>query len=95
MCSCSGDEKATDRQILFNETDTISGDLTASLFVGIVDLTIAETECSRPSLPFRCLSRCFLLDAQLRRSLFHCFGLVMRVSKTLYIVRNDQSFGKL
>lgn len=52
MCLCSGDEKATDRQMFFNETDTISGDLTASLFVGIVDLTIAETECSRPSLPF-------------------------------------------
>lgn len=35
-----------------NETDTISGDLGASSFVEIVDLSIAETDCSRPSLPF-------------------------------------------
>lgn len=47
-----GEGDATERQIFLNETDTISGDLGASLFVGNVDLTIAETECSRPSLPF-------------------------------------------
>ena len=47
-----GDGKAEDEQIFLNETDTISGELEASLFVGIFDLTVAETGCSRPSLPF-------------------------------------------
>lgn len=47
-----GEGEATNKQIVLNETDTISGDLGASLFVGIVDLPIAETGSSRPSLPF-------------------------------------------
>lgn len=61
MCSCFGEEKATDRQMFLNETDTISGGLGASLFVGIVDLAIAETECSRPSLPFP-VAFCWMLN---------------------------------
>ena len=47
-----GEGEARERQIFLNETNTISGDLGASLFVGNVDLIIAETDCSRPSLPF-------------------------------------------
>ena len=48
----SGEGEAIEKQIFLNETATISGDLGASLFVGSVDLTVAETECSRPNLPF-------------------------------------------
>ena len=48
----SGEGEAVDKQMFMNETDTISGGLGASLFVGNVDLTVAETGCSRPHLPF-------------------------------------------
>ena len=52
-CFCaSGEGEAVDKEIFLNETDTISGDLRASLVVGNVDLTVAETGCSRPNLPF-------------------------------------------
>lgn len=47
-----GEGERQEKHKFLNETDTISGDLGASLFVGIVNLTIAETGCSRPSLPF-------------------------------------------
>ena len=46
----SGEGEAVDTQMFLNETDTISGELAASL--ENVDLTVAETGCSRPNLPF-------------------------------------------
>lgn len=80
-----GGGDATNRQIFLNETDTISGDLGASLFVGSVDLTVSETGCSRPNLPFRYLSRCLLLDARLRRSLVRSFHLPRLLSSRYFV----------
>lgn len=85
----SGEGEAIDKQIFLNETNTISGYLGASLFVGNVDLTVAETECSRRNLPLRCLSRRLLLDAGLRRSPVQPSGLTRLLASSLRNEKDD------